>query len=475
MNSEVVHRRASPATPGEPRWALSALYALAVTAFVGWAAWPGMMPYDPLYAIEEARSGIHTMIWPPMHAYLFWLSYRLGVGPGGIFLLQEFLLFFGAALSLNLLVKRLAWAIAGLTAFTATFVYVPELMGTVITQWRDVTTTSFAMAGVAAWLLAARKGSAAALAIAAASIGLSLSLRYNAFALFVLILPLMIWSPFLGALSTTRMRGTIFLALIFACGLAWASTQLRLPDFNRLPSPPNVALTQEFDLIGISACADKNYLPPVLTDGRSITPRQIRQIYDPRHSNRALRDVEGAPTIRDVGRVALHAYVSEVWLAVLPREFRCYLAHRSAVMVEQLGLARDDVFIPGYFAVDQNAYGLKAAHPDLMQGVSDYVTARDKPLWRRPAVVLGLAPLALLLIWRRSRTRAIFLALLAGAYAYIGVLFVAAPAADFRYIFPPTVLCCFILAAGGAVFMDSLPQNLPAGSKGATMAGGSDA
>lgn len=455
MSSEALHLGAPAATPGQARWGLSTLYALAVTAVLCWAAWPGMMTFDSLFAIQEARTGISTMLWPPMHAYLFWLADRTGVGPGAVLVLQVFLLFFGAALGVNLLVKSRGWAIAALAAFTLSFVYVPELFGTVIVQWRDVTTTSFAMAGLAAWLVGARYGSTLALVISAVSIGLSLSLRYNAAALFVLIVPLMLWTPFLGRALNARARGALIIALALSCGLAWASTHVRLPDLKALPAPQNFAGTQEFDLIGISACADRNYLPPALTSGWPITPRQIRQLYDPRHLNQAFRENPGAPTIRD-----LTGDAPKAWSVAVRKEFGCYLAHRTAVMMEQLGMAKEGVFLPGYFGVDENVFGFRAAHPGVMQRAYEYDKVREKELWRRPFLVLLAAPVALLLIWRRTPARVLLAALLAGAYAYVALLFVAGPAADFRYIFPSVVLCGFLLSVAGAVFMESLGLNL---------------
>jgi hypothetical protein len=457
LSSEALHVGPPAATPGEARWGLSALYALAITAALSWAAWPGMMSYDSLFAIGEARTGVTTMLWPPMHAYLFWLADRTGVGPGAVLVLQVFLLFFGAALSLNLLLKSRGWAIAALAAFTLSFVYVPESYATLIVQWRDVTTTSFAVAGVAAWLVAARYGSTLALVLAALSIGLSLSLRYNAAALFVLIVPMMLWSPFLGRMLNARARGALIITLALACGLAWASTHVRLPDLKTLPAAQNFAGTQEFDLIGISACADKTYLPPALTSGWPITPRQIRQVYDPRHLNLAFRENPGAPTIRAMD---LEGDVPKAWAIAVRKEFGCYLAHRTAVMMEQLGMDREDVFMPGYFSIDENDFGLKVAHRELTQRAFEYNKIREKELWRRPFLVLFAAPIALLAVWRRTPSRWLLAALLAGAYAYVALLFVAGPAADFRYIFPSVVLCCFVLSAAGAAFMEARASKL---------------
>jgi hypothetical protein len=81
---------------------------------------------------------------------------------------------------------------------------------------------------------------------------------------------------------------------------------------------------------------------------------------------------------------------------------------------------------------------------------------RAPELWRRPFLLFLAAPIVVAVMWRRrSPARLLFLALLGGAFAYPAALFVAAPAADARYIFPPLVVCVFILAAGVAVLMDS--------------------
>lgn len=439
-------------TPGAPRWALSAAYALAATLAVCWPVWPGLMSYDSLFAYQESRTGIETSLWPPMHAYLFWLSDRLGGGPGGLLAFQTFLLFFGAAVSLNLLVRRARWAAAGLAAFAIAFVAVPSLWGCSLVHWRDVGTASFAMGGLAAWLLAARYRAWPALVLAAASFGVAAALRYNAVFLIVLAAPLIIWAPFLRPQAAARTRTATAALLALALGLAWASTQWRLPDLRPLPDANNFAGTQEFDLIGISACADKVYLPPRVTAGWPITPRQIRTAYDPRHLQLAFVPRPGAPAIIETDALG---QVERVWPKAVREEFGCYLAHRTAVFVEQMGLARRDVFMPSYGAIEPNAWGLALARPQAAAKVHAYITSRSPELWRRPFLLFLAAPVVVALLWlRKSPARLLFLALLGGAFAYPAVLFVAAPAADGRYIYPPLVVCAFILAAGVAVLMD---------------------
>jgi hypothetical protein len=250
-------------------------------------------------------------------------------------------------------------------------------------------------------------------------------------------------------------------SLLVAClGLAWASTHWRLPDFRAMPDPHNFAGTQEFDLIGISACADQVYLPPAITAGAPITARQIRMAYDPRHLQRAFRQQPGAPPIleSDAG-----GQVEQVWPRVVRAELPCYIAHRTAVFVQLMGLDRADVFIPTYKQIDPNPFGLALAHPKAARAVSDYLIRRAPELWRRPFLLYLAAPVVVAALWwRRSPARLLFLALLGGAFAYPALLFVAAPAADARYIFPSSVVCAFIVATGVAALMDGRKAPSPA-------------
>jgi hypothetical protein len=418
------------------------------------------MSYDSLYAYQESRTGIETVLWPPMHAYLFWLSDRLRAGPGGLFASQTFLLFFGAAVSLNLLVRSRLWSLAGLAAFAVAFVAVPQLWGCSLVHWRDVTTTSFAMGGLAAWLVAARYRAPPVLALAALSFGVAAALRYNAVLLLVLIAPLMVWAPFLQPQAPPRRRLAVAALLAASLGLALASTHWRLPDFRAMPNPNNFAGTQEFDLIGISACADKVYLPPRVTGGYPITPQQIRMAYDPRHLQLAFQPRPGVPRIIETDALG---QVERVWPQAVRAEFGCYLAHRAAVFVEQMGLARRDVFMPTYGAIEPNPYGLALAHPKAAAKVHAYITTRAPELWRRPFLLYLMAPVVVAALWwRRSPARLLFLALLGGAFAYPAALFVAAPAADGRYIFPPLVVCAFVVAAGVAVLISERREPSPA-------------
>jgi hypothetical protein len=431
---------------GEPRWIGALLYATAATVAVCWPAWPGYMSYDSLLAYEQSVTGVQTMTWPPLHSYLFWLSRSAGAGPWGLFLVQTFVLFAAAAVAANLVLRRGWQAAAALGLFAAAFVAVPPMLGTVMTQWRDATTASLGLAATAAWLLAARSRSAALLGLAAALIGCAVALRYNAFALFALIVPIMLWRPYIHGPATGGLRLFVAGCLAASLGLAWASTHWRLPDLQRLPAADNLAGIQEFDLIGISACAGRNYLPPAATDGWPITPAQIREIYDPRHVQKSFEPHEGVPAVQATDA---NGETAEYWRKVVPANFDCYLTHRLSVFIELMGIAKGAVFYPIHGTIDPNRFHIALAHPAASRAIAAYVNSRSAEPWRRPALLYLLATIAVVIVVvRRHRLALPLVALLGGGLAYPALLFVAAPAADARYIFPSNVFCAFVCSAG---------------------------
>lgn len=437
--------RLTAATPGRPMWLAALGLAVVATAALCWPAWPGHMGYDALFAYAESKRGITTMTWPPLHAYLFWVSRHLGAETWGLFTAQTFALFFGANVAASLLVARRPAAVAAMVLFALAFVFVPPMLGVAMMQWRDVTVASFWTLSLALWLLAAQRRSFALFAAAAAALGCSVALRYNAFPLFALSAPLMVWRPYLAPASW-RLRIGAALTLAACVGLAVASTQWRLPDLKRLPAVGTFSGVQLFDLMGISACSGRNYLPAASTDGWPITVNQIRTAYDPKHLNRAFAPQPGQPTIQNTDG---YGAVQAAWRETVPKEFGCYLAHRTLVLMEQMGMAREGVFYPAHHGIDPNPYGLKVAHREASEAVTRWVGESSKQLWRRPFLLyVGAALVTLTLLVRRSGWSLLAVALLGGAVANCALLFLIGPAADARYIFPSNALCALLIAAG---------------------------
>jgi hypothetical protein len=436
--------RAATPVAHEPRWAISAGLAAAATLAVCWPAWPGYMSYDSLLAYSQAVHGVETMTWPPLHTYLFALSRRLGAGAGGLFLFQTFVLLFAANLILSLASRRTWLAVTLMGLFLASFIWVTPQLGVLMTQWRDVTTASFAVLGIALWLIGARASAVGWLVAAAAAFGCAAALRYNALSLIAFPLAVMAWRPYLGAGASRPVRLVVITSIVLSLTLAWASTQWRLPDLRRMPAGQNAMVTQQFDLVGTSACVGQDLLPYGMSGGAPIPAGRIRTGYDPRHLNLSLKGAhlaKLAPTDRN------SAITSSAWRRAVAHHPLCYLTHRSAVFAEQMGTIRGHVFYPTHGAIDPNPFGLKLAHPRLAARVNAFVSSGALPMARRAVWLYVLAlPLALLTAWRRRDQAPLLLALVAGAFAYIGLLFLAGPAADARYIFPSNTICALVIA-----------------------------
>lgn len=444
---------------GDPRWAIALFYALTLTALVCLPVWPGYMNYDGLNAYRTSIEGIETAVWPPMHTYLFWLSRKAGFGSGGLFAAQTFLIFFGVALSAAVVVRSLRRLLLALAAFTLLCVVVAPMWGVMLVHWRDVTTASFAMSSVALWLLGARFRSTVCLILAAVAVGCSMSLRYNAFALFALLIPLMVWRPFLGRPASARIRLLLVAALAISVGLAWASIQWRLPDLKRLAPASTTTNIQVFDLLGISACDGRSYLPLAVTRGAPLDGEQVRRLYDPRHVQLSFRPHPGVPQLYATRRFQtpqMRSDVARAWRETVPRRFGCYLAHRNAVAVEQIGLGPEGAFAPTYGEIDDNTYDLRIAHPAASHAVTAYVVRASRGWWSRPALLYAAAAaVCAALLLKRDERALLMAALVGGALANEALLYVIAPEADARYIFPGEVFCAFVAAAGICMLTES--------------------
>lgn len=435
----------------KPPWLALVIFAGVLTPLACYPSWPGYMSYDALLAYEQAVQGVQTALWPPLHSYMFQVSRMVGAESWGLFLAQTFVLILGAALILHVLTPRraLAWTLC--LFFAGGLVFFPTLLGTLLAQWRDVPTAGFALLGVGLWLAAAQARSLPLLALGIISLSLSVGLRYNAFVLVGPALALMVWRPFLERGPAGPARAVTLVLLIAGLGAVWASSQWRLPDGVPLPNAQNFAATQQFDLVGISACAGYNYLPRAVTNGKPITVAQIRKAYDPRH---LLLTLAAKPDVPLMVETSANGQIQASWLQVISREPGCYVAHRAAVAVEQMGMAKAEVFYPTHGNIDPNRFGLALRRPELSKIVVGYIERHADETVRRPWVLYALAVALGLLAAMVARAHAwLILALLAGAFGYPALLFLAGPAADARYIFPSSVVCLVIALASLGLMM----------------------
>lgn len=436
-----------------PRFGLAGLLAGLTSIALCWPTWPGYMSFDSLFAWKESLYGVETSVWPPMQAYLTYLSRTLTEGPGGFFFAQTFVLFFSAAVIFSLYVRRTSTTIVAFAAFVGLFIYFPTMIGVLAVIWKDVTTASFALLGVMLWLLAVRYRSWACMISAGVAFSVATAMRYNALPLMFPIFILMITSPF-GKAGENKARLATCAILAVAMALAFSTTIWRLPDFHRLPAQHEFASTQEFDLLGITACSGKSYIPAGMSSGIPLKPDQARLLYDPRHLQMAFRKIEGIPRVIETDA---NGAVPRMWSRAIKEQFGCYLSHRTAVFREQMGLVKGEVFYPTHGTIDANPYGIRLAHPAASARFNAYVQGTAAQVIRRAVWLYLVAPLAVvILLVRAGNGAAVATAMTLGGLAYPAVLYPIAPAGDARYIFPSNTLCIVVIVLGGMVVIQTL-------------------
>lgn len=420
---------------------LPLVFAGLATALICFPVWPGLLSFDSLFAYQQARDGISTALWPPLHAYLLHLSLALSGGIGLLLAAQAFVLFWSAGVIFNRLAPDRAAVMCGV--FFLLCLWFPTLAGTLVVHWRDGLVGSFLFAGLALWL-----SGRPALAIMALSI--AAGLRSNA---VVLVLPIMlaaIWS----APHKRRLAGLMIVGLT----LAWASNVWRLPDLQRLPSPNPISSTQEWDLIGISACSGKVYLPPAATGGIAITPTVLSRAYDPRHFLLTLGrkpDVpliywlDADPSVPLMWRPEPQAPVTHLgplWRHAIAEQPLCYLKHRALVLGRLLGVQGDGVVLPTLEEVDLAIQPVPPARPKLA-----LATLFGVRIWANVPVarvfwLLSFGGLAGAVLCYRRRMVWLLAPLAIGAALYLTSFAVLAPGADARYTFPINALAALVLS-----------------------------
>lgn len=433
--------RPVPMLHGSRGWMAFGLAVIA-SAIVCFPTWPGYMSFDSLFAYQQSIEGVVTAVWPPLHAYLFFVSRHLGLGAGGLFYAQVFVVFLSAAMIINMTVGNVWKSIAGFLGFFLLFVYFPTIIGVAIVSWKDVTTAAFAMLGITVWLLAIRRRSLPMVVLSVAIFCAALALRYNSLPLIAFILLGMVVWPFADR-CTRYERGVVGAAIVIGCAVAFASTVWRLPDFKRLPPESGFAAIQEFDLMGIEVCSQTHVIPLEMSKGVEISVEQVTQLYDARHVQLAFRTVPGIPPLIETDGGGA---VPKKWLEVLPTQPLCYLKHRLAVFSWLMGTNPAGVFYPTHGGIDANKFALALANPQASQWIATYVVSHANSPLRRPYILYVLATVAFaFMFYCKTLPRQVLSGMFIGLLAYPAALLFTAPAADARYIFPSNIFCLILI------------------------------
>jgi hypothetical protein len=409
-------------------------------------SWPGFLSFDGMYALRQARTGIETGGYPPMVSYLWVLCDHIVPGQGGMFVVQNALVFFGvAALGRALDAGGFRILIAMLMVALA-----PVTLGPMLVVWKDVAFGGLMALAYAVTLRYVEFGSRSTLAPALVLLALASSFRLNGVAAAAPALAAIAWTacdaptPWSRASTAPvgpqgrrrrQLAGSMLFLLLLAAtfGFVALSATWRLPDFKRIAMATGNAGTQVHDLIGISLCTGRNLVPPSLYSGE-MTPERLRQLYHPEHAQLSLGasplldESALAANARLVGERALEARIEDPW---------CYLRHRARVFLYTLGANSGSVFYLTQADVFPGESGTQMKPTRLTVRAVTYILENEKSVFARSFVFALLALMALVAAVRGAhRSRAWKATLpMAGACTYLIGSFFVLPGADARYNF----------------------------------------
>jgi len=303
---------------------------------------------------------------------------------------------------------------------------------------------SFSLLAIALWLVALQRSSRLMLIPLTGALVGALSVRLNSMPMLLPFLVAFLHQPVGAGRPGARVIASI--VVVAAISVAYLSTVWRLPDMKPLPALGHTfAGVQLWDLVGISACADRNLLPPPRAGGAALSIDELRAAYDPRHVDLTLLPRESVQPLERPA-AGTFAELARAWRSAVLAYPLCYLRHRLTVFQYQMGIA-PQVFIATHGGIDANDFGISFRHPEAANAQIRSIESGADAWLRRPFWLYVLAAGATMLaVVNRWRSVPLVLILGSGALLYVASFFFLAPAADARYIFPSNIFCTLLLA-----------------------------
>jgi hypothetical protein len=407
--------------------------ALVMNFFVALAVWPGFMSWDSFLALKQLRTGITVSAYPPMVSYMWALPDLLVPGPGGMLLLQNGALFVGLGMIFY------AMKLSNVTVIALFFLFVasPILIGPMLVVWKDVGMSACLVLTVAMSVFYMRRGQFRYLVAAMLFLTIGGSYRLNSFTallplIFAIALLASLWrqsdpKPWFCARSVGLAAGLASAAL----GFIVLSVSFRLPDLKPLPLTFNAEWSQVFDLIGISACAERVLVPDQLMR-RPMSIDDIKRIYNPRHVQLSFDMTSPGDPALLRPTFGSKEQIQHMWFRTISTYPGCYVMHRLRLLMYLVGANAGEVFYLTHGGIDQNDLGIAMTPTALTSRILHIVTSGG-PLARLWTFMLAAM---IAMFWLYARNRASFwmaAILMTSGLSYLtGNVFVL-PAADARY------------------------------------------
>jgi hypothetical protein len=426
--------------------------AMAGLLFVVLAFYPGFMSTDSFTQQAQARTGYLSDAHPPLMVGFWAVAEFFVVGPFAMLLGQVFLIASGLYFVMGHLVRHPGRR-GALILFAMVFPPTASILGVI---WKDIWMAGFLLWAVHLSLLTWRDLAWRRAAGALLFMGLAVGMRHNGIAA---VLPM----AALVAVAVARHRGVRDKARLAASAVAGG---LALVVFLFVTVSAATApfvdeergfwqVLADYDIAGVSVRTDQLLFPDGrlrpdadLDDVESVyTSRSLLPLYKPMCEE----DVpECEPLItQQLSKEALRP-LREQWFSTIAAHPTEYIAHRTAVFSEVIGLDDEHVWVayyPSRFARDAEfvvpASSFSASYGAIALALS------ETPLYMVWVYLLALlATLVLAVVWsRRGAVRALPHAVLAASgLFYAASYFPLAPSPDYRYSHWP-VLCAVLVVA----------------------------
>lgn len=420
-----------PTLPGahERTSRLAWFLAVVAVAVLAWLFWPGFMSPDSASQWAQARSGRYTDVHPPLLAFTWSFTERIVSGPGPILVLHLCLLW-GALAWLACNLFRRAWAQA---LFVLLLGLWPAVLGVSVHIWKDVPMAAFALLGVAALLQERRRPGWPWLLLAVLFFALACAFRHNALAL---VLPLLWYvaarMPALADRGTAlRAVATLVMAAVVALLAALPSLH---PSVTRRTVWPVTAL---WDIAAVSIASSEMRIPQSW-QARPVTVEELRQAFAPWANTSVFATGKLEISLYMDPTPAQMADLRRAWLALWLETPLQMLVHRGRLTGMLFGIRREGVppflvLIPGWHHLEGNPR-LQVAHSAARERITTALQALvPTPLFAGwPYLLLVVV---LLLASFRRRVSPLLRPLLWSALWLCLPLPLAAPSAEFRYLY----------------------------------------
>ena len=413
------------------------LIAVAFAALVCAASWPGFMSFDSIFALSQARHGITTAGYPPMVSYLWRLTELVIPGQGGMFALQNLLVFLGIA-KFGRAAGASIWSIVAASVLVA---IAPATLGPMLVVWKDILFGGLLALGAGFSAEFWQSGRRESMWLALIMLVLGCTIRLNGIPAVLPLLFLIAWRSLrrFDLVRRTRALASVAatsLVAILSVGLVVALSMWRLPGLERMTE---FAGAQNWlivgDLTGISVCSNRNVLPvsfyPAQYQG---DVRWLRTVYSPEHIQESFSSRNGKAALLESGFI--HADdLDQRWKDAVRSNPRCFLRHRANLTKYLLGMNRGAVFYVTNPAVFTNDLGIAVHESELTRKTVGWVEGNAGSLLARVWVFVLAGILAVAWGLWRGRLRPISLAIFSSGMVYLLVDTVLLPAADLRYQF----------------------------------------